>query len=219
MELIYMADLLIYRGPHWMEEDDNGSTKYETLQLFIDNYKSGSLTPAQKYKVIRYLVDLGNASQINKVISLLQTNNIPLNQIETKKDLTQKLDSMVKNWSNINTTMRNNILSWADDVIDLIPQSVAIAFKDGLAAKYANRYQLGLIIGAYPDGTLIEAFSPENKCSPLNVSGLAVETAQNYIKSHRIAFENTPQLFQDRIANQEMFSVSTSQILPYLEEL
>lgn len=209
--------MLIYRGPHWMDEDDNGITKYESLQLFIDNYRSGLLTPSQKYKVIRYLVNLGTDSQINKVIALLLQNGIVLKPIEKKEDLLKKLDQAVKKWANLSTEMKDNIIAWADDVISLIPQSKVIDFKSNLSEKYNNRYQLGAIVDAFPDGTLNQPFSSKNKCSPLNISDLDVETARGYIKTHRIAFEYTPQVYQDRIASQEMFSVTASQIIPFLE--
>ena len=175
----FMCDFLIYRGPHWMDEDDGGITKYEALQIFIDNYKSGTLTPAQKYRVIRRLVNMSSDVQLTKIVNLLLANGIVLKPIETKRELLNKLDFAVNNWVNLSTERKANIINWADDVIDKIPVSVVQELKNTLTIKHTGRYQQGDIVEAREDNAP-RGSKEETAFIFLSISDLTFATGKQY---------------------------------------
>lgn len=103
--------------------------------------------------------------------------------------------------------------------------------KDVLSLKYENRYRKGDIIDIYPEGTMTETFSPNNKCVGIRIEGLAYETAKQYLshledaqgvirrkRKFQVLWDDLPQAMKDKLRDERFLITTKAKAIPFIKE-
>ena len=119
---------------------------------------------------------------------------------------------------------------WLEKRSGLTSQQIIDA-KDELSIKYEARYRKGDIVEIYPEGSIIEKPSPNNKCVALRITGLSHITAKNYLKpledengiirrrrKFQILWDNLPQAMRDQLRDERFLIVTRQQAIPFIKE-